>query len=171
MSDFYVFCESPSEIFSSVERVDSYASGMNVTRSVTSAIPLLSLQDDDETKPLLPLSSSDPLTYENSPFAAHQPPSTGASQMVSQLLGPGPWPVRALLRLPADCGVLHPTSRSRDSAVHVTHSLRFTMRVTRGDDAHVDSKTGRRKLFEVVVRTPVHILSVRFLVRILEPLC
>jgi hypothetical protein len=38
--------------------------------------------------------------------------------------------------------------------------LRFTMHLTRGDDARVDRKTGKDKLFEIAVRTPVHILSV-----------
>jgi hypothetical protein len=38
--------------------------------------------------------------------------------------------------------------------------LRFTMHFTRGDDAKVDHKTGKDKLFEIVVRTPVNILSV-----------
>jgi hypothetical protein len=36
------------------------------------------------------------------------------------------------------------------------------MRLSRGDDAGVDPKTGKNKLFEIVVRTPVHILSVRY---------
>jgi len=132
-----------------------------MTRTVTSAIPLLSLQHDDETKPLLPLSSSDPHAYENSPLASLRPLGVSPSEQVSQLLGPGPWPIRAKLYLPADCGVLHATSKSKDSAIHVTHSLRFTMRLARGDNAGVDSKTGKNKLYEVAVRTPVQILSVR----------
>lgn len=141
------------------ERVDSYVGGMNMTRTVTSAIPLLNLQNDDETKPLLPLSSSDPLAFENSPFASLRPWGARASEVVSDLLGPGPWPVRVVLRLPADCGLLHPTSRSRDSSIHITHALRFTMRLARGDDAAMDTRTNKRKLFDVVVRSPVHILS------------
>jgi hypothetical protein len=36
------------------------------------------------------------------------------------------------------------------------------MRLSRGDDTGVDPKTGKSKLFEIVVRTPVHILSVRY---------
>lgn len=34
------------------------------------------------------------------------------------------------------------------------------MRVERGDDNALDIKTGKRKLFDIVVQTPVHILSV-----------
>jgi len=130
-----------------------------MTRTVTNVVPLLNLQMDDETTPLLPLSSDDPLAYENSPLAALRPLSRSPSEVASQLLGPGPWPIRANLYLPADCRLLHPTTKSRDSSVHVTHSLRFTMRVVRGDDAGMDPKTGKRKLFEVSLRTPVHVLS------------
>lgn len=139
------------------ERVDSYVGGMNMVRTVTSAHNLLNLQCDDESKPLLPLSQDDPLAYERSPLATLRHLGS-RSGVVSQLLGPGPWPISANLHLPADCTLFHPTSRSRDSTIHVTHALRFTMRLTRGDGS-VDPKTNKRKLFEVVVRTPVHILS------------
>jgi hypothetical protein len=132
-----------------------------MTRTLTSAIPLLKLQHDDETKPLLPLSSDDPLAFENSPFATLRGSGSKASEAVSELLGPGPWPIRAVLNLPADCGLLYPTSWSPDSPIHITHVLRFTMRVSRGDNAAMDQKTNKRKLFEVVVRVPVLILSVR----------
>ena len=133
-----------------------------MTRTLTSAIPLLNLQHDDETKPLLPLNSDDPLAFENSPFATLRGLRSHASGVVSELLGPGPWPIRAALNLPADCGLLYPTSRSPDSPIHIAHVLRFTMRVSRGDEAAMDPKTNKRKLFEVVVRAPVHILSVRW---------
>ena len=130
-----------------------------MTRTVTSDHSLLLLQCNDESKPLLPLSQDDPLAFEQSPLATlrHQ---GRRSEVISQLLGPGPWPIRVNLHLPADCNVLHPTSRSRESSIHVTHALRFTMRLTRGDGS-VDPRTNKRRLFEVVVRTPVHVLSVR----------
>ncbi|KAI0265134.1 hypothetical protein BC834DRAFT_196013 [Gloeopeniophorella convolvens] len=140
------------------ERVDSYISNMNMTRTVSFASPLLVLQNPDETKPLLPLDPDDPRALEHSPLAALHLPGA-ASDAAAQLLGPGPWPVRADLLLPADCTALHATSRNKESTVHVSHSLRFTMRLARGDDTQLDPRTGRRKLFEVVVRTPVHILS------------
>lgn len=139
------------------ERVDSYVSGMNMTRTVTNSHNLLLLQCDDETKPVLPLSQDDPFAFEQSPLATLRHHGS-RSDVVSQFLGPGPWPIRVNLHLPADCNVLHPTSRSRDSAIHVTHALRVTMRLTRGD-VPLDPRTNKRKLFEVVVRTPVHVLS------------
>ena len=131
-----------------------------MTRTVTTAHNLLNLQCDDESKPLLPLNQDDPLAYERSPFATLQHHQGNSSNVVSQLLGFGPWPVSANLHLPADCKVLHPTSRSPDSTIHVTHALRFTMRLTRGG-SHVDPRTNKQRLFEVVVRTPVSVLSVR----------
>ncbi|KAH8988637.1 hypothetical protein EDB92DRAFT_1800510 [Lactarius akahatsu] len=140
------------------ERIDSYVSGMNMTRTVTNVHKLLNLQCSDDSKPLLPLSPDDPLAYEKSPLATLRRQGN-PSTVVSQFLGPGPWPINANLHLPADCNVLHPTSRSRDSTIHVSHVLRFTMRLTRGDGPPVDPKTNKRRLFEVVVRTPVHILS------------
>jgi hypothetical protein len=130
-----------------------------MTRTVTNSHNLLLLQCDDETKPVLPLSQDDPFAFEQSPLATLRHHGS-RSDVVSQFLGPGPWPIRVNLHLPADCNVLHPTSRSRDSAIHVTHALRVTMRLTRGD-VPLDPRTNKRKLFEVVVRTPVHVLSVR----------
>jgi hypothetical protein len=162
VSSFSVFSKSLSEtFFKCVERVDSYSNAVNLTRTVTSAIPLLKLQNDDGTKPLLPLSSDDPLAYESSPLAGIRPSGANPSEVASQLLGPGPWPLRAKLHLPSDCRLLHPTNRSRDCTIQVTHALRFTMQVSRGEE-RVDPKTGKHKLFEIAVRTPVHILSVRF---------
>ena len=38
--------------------------------------------------------------------------------------------------------------------------MKIVMRVERGDDTFVDLKTGKRKQFDIVVQTPVHILSV-----------
>ena len=38
--------------------------------------------------------------------------------------------------------------------------LKIIFRVERGDDEALDPTTGKRKLFDIVVQTPVHILSV-----------
>ena len=52
------------------------------------------------------------------------------------------------------------TNKNRRSNIEVSHLLKVVMRVQRGDDEHVDPKTGKRKLFDIVVQTPVIILSV-----------
>ena len=43
----------------------------------------------------------------------------------------------------------------------VQHTLKIVMRVERGDAQAIDPRTGKQKLFEIVVQTPVYILSVR----------
>jgi len=128
-----------------------------MTRTVTNSHNLLLLQCDDERKPLLPLNQDDPLAFEQSPLATLRHKGR-RSEVVSQFLGPGPWPIRVNLHLPADCNVIHPTSRNRESSIHVSHALCFTMRLTRGD-VPIDPRTNKKKLFEVIVRTPVHVLS------------
>ncbi|KAI0263839.1 hypothetical protein BC834DRAFT_1042708 [Gloeopeniophorella convolvens] len=60
---------------------------------------------------------------------------------------------------PAACGVLHASHRAARAPLRVAHTLRVVLRVERGDDAHVDARTGRRKLFDIVVRAPVCVLS------------
>jgi len=43
----------------------------------------------------------------------------------------------------------------------VTHHLKTVLRVERGDDQEIDAKTGKRKLFDIVVTTPITILACR----------
>ena len=40
--------------------------------------------------------------------------------------------------------------------------LKVIFRVQRGDDRDLDPVTGRRKMYDIVVQTPIHILSVRY---------
>jgi arrestin-related trafficking adapter 3/6 len=143
------------------ERVDNFADALNVTRTSTNVIHLLNLQHNDDTTPLLPLDSDDPLAYEKSPLSGLRRRDASPSEVASQLLGLGPWHIRAKLHLPADCNMLHATNKWRDSTVRVTHKLCFTMLVSPGDHSRVGSKPAKHKFVEVIVRLPVHILSVR----------
>jgi hypothetical protein len=115
--------------------------------------------------PLLPLESDDPEAFRNSPLypllSSQLHNENDLSQMASNLMGPGPWNFSFDLNLPQSCAVLKPTNRNKLANMLVTHSLKIVMRMQRGDDTVLDSY-GRRKLFDVVVRTPVHILSVSF---------
>ena len=94
-------------------------------------------------------------------------------------MGPGPWTIRKDLQLPKSDTVLHITNKNRRSNLSVSHMLKIIFRVERGDDVAVDPQSGKRKLFDIVVQTPVHILSVRILFRSLssrlirppQPLC
>jgi len=74
--------------------------------------------------------------------------------------GPGPWELHYDLRLPScksriNFSTIHPAS-----AIRVQHTLRMTLRVSRGDDVHLDSK-GRRKQFDIIIEALGTILSCR----------
>jgi arrestin-related trafficking adapter 3/6 len=119
---------------------------------------LLFLKGQDE-KHILPLDSDDAEAFKHSPLYAMRPPDADASEMASSLMGPGPWTFHHDLKLPSSCSELHFTNKNKKSNIIVTHSLKILMRVERGDH-EVDPKTGKKKLFDIIVQTPVRILSV-----------
>lgn len=84
-----------------------------------------------------------------------------ASDAASNLMGPGPWDVIANLELPKSCSRMHFTNKHKKSNILITHTLKLVFRVERGDDEYVDARTGLRKHFDIVVQTPMHILSVK----------
>ena len=81
------------------------------------------------------------------------------SEAASTLMGPGPWTFHKDLQLPRSCDQMHFTNRNRRSNIVVTHNLKVVMRVERGDDLYID-KHGKRKMFDIVVQTPMLLLSV-----------
>lgn len=127
---------------------------------------LLSLKiDTKEGGPILPLISDDPEAFRNSPLYQVVAPDEDPSEVASSLMGLGPWTFHHDLPLPSSCDQLHFTNRNKKSNIVVSHTLKVLFRVERGDDEFVDPKTGKRKLFDIVVQTPVHILSVSALSR------
>ena len=110
--------------------------------------------------PLLPLSTDDPEAFKQSPLQEVLGPEDDVSDVVSSFIGPGPWTIRKDLHLPKSEGTLHTTNKNMRSNISVSHMLKIIFRVERGDDSAVDPQTGKRKLFDIVVQTPVHILSV-----------
>ena len=74
-------------------------------------------------------------------------------------MGPGPWTFRKELQLPKTG--LHPTNKNKRSNIPISHTLKVIFRVQRGDDMEIDGASGKRKMFDIVVQTPIHILSVR----------
>ena len=123
---------------------------------------LLSIKGDDNHTPILPLQSDDPDVLRHSPLFALVDPSEDLSEAASNLMGPGPWTLHQDLKLPGSCSQMKFTNRNYKSNIIVTHTLKIVMRVERGDDLVIDAKTGKRKLFDIVVQTPVFILSVSF---------
>lgn len=150
------------------ERVDYYTNMNRIARTdPITRYTLLSIKGEGKgADPILPLESDSPDAFRNSPlFALVDPHSTDAelSETASSLMGPGPWTFHQELQLPKSCNVMKFTNRNRRSNIIITHLIKVIMRVERGDDIHVDGKTGKRKLFDIVVQTPILILSVGWL--------
>lgn len=125
-------------------------------------IQLLSLKTEGKNAtPILPLDSDDVDAFKDSPLYTVRGPDDDPSEMASSLMGPGPWTFHQDLALPNSCSALRFTNKNRRSNISITHLLKCVIRVERGDDEAMDIKTGKRKLFDIVVQTPVQILSVR----------
>lgn len=148
------------------EKTEYYTQMKRVAR--TEAVQrhgLLSLKidtkDNKDGGAILPLISDDPEAFRNSPLYAVVGHNEDPDEVASSLMGPGPWTFNYDLPLPSSCNVLHFTNRNKKSNIIVSHNLKIVFRVERGDDKEIDPKTGKRKLFDIVVQTPVHILSCR----------
>ena len=77
------------------------------------------------------------------------------------MMGPGPWTFQMALSIPSACGMLHPSNKNMRAPIKISHIFKVVIRVERGDDSQIYAKTGKRKQFDIVMRMPVHILSVR----------
>jgi hypothetical protein len=151
-----------------VERVDYLTQFKRVARSDASRRIVL-LQLKREEGHLLPLSSDDPHAFKTSPLSdlfksndelSTEENETRQSELAASFMGPGPWSFETNVVLPKSCSQLHFTNKNKRSNISVTHSLKVVFRVERGDDEFVDKKTGKRKLFDIVIQTPVTIISV-----------
>ncbi|KAG6867795.1 hypothetical protein C0993_010990 [Termitomyces sp. T159_Od127] len=144
------------------ERIDYYTNMKRIARTdPISRTDLLSVREPGKNAGhILPLDSNDVDAFKNSPLYALVTPDDDVSEMASELMGPGPWTFHQDLQLPISCSLIHFTNKNRRSNMIITHQLKFVMRVERGDDLHVDAKTGKRKLFDIVIQAPITILSV-----------
>ncbi|CAA7260536.1 unnamed protein product [Cyclocybe aegerita] len=144
------------------ERVDYYTNMRRIARSdPPTRFTLLSIRGEGKgADPILPLESDDVEVLRNSPLFQIINQEDDLGEIASNLMGPGPWSFHRDLKLPSSCDILKFTNRNRRSNILVTHLLKLIMRVERGDDLYVD-KSGRRKMFDIVVQTPVLILSCR----------
>ncbi|KAG5727101.1 Arrestin-related trafficking adapter 3 [Termitomyces sp. T112] len=145
------------------ERIDYYTHMKRIARTdPISRIDLLCVRElGKNAGPILPLVSDDVDAFKNSPLYALVTPDVDVSEMASELMGPGPWTFHQDLQLPISCSLIHFTNKNRRSNMVISHQLKVVMRVERGDDLHVDPKTGKRKLFDIVIQTPITILSCR----------
>lgn len=120
---------------------------------------LLSIKNVEKSSlHILPLPST--ITALLLPYLDTSSLSSTEDEALSSLMGPGPWAITHELQLPAECGRIHFTYKHKSSPISVSHTLKIVFRVERGDDKYVDPKTGKRRLFDIVVQTPIHVLSV-----------
>ncbi|GAA6003870.1 hypothetical protein JCM10207_006445 [Rhodosporidiobolus poonsookiae] len=138
------------------------ASGRKLTRHETpKRFQLLRIEHKDPSQPLLPILSDDPNVLQDHPLKDFFINPNSADDTTPSLLDPtAPWHFEGLVQLP-DCSTKINFSTHHDqSNIAVAHNLKIMLRVERGDDEFLDSK-GKRKLWDVVVETNVHILSCR----------
>jgi hypothetical protein len=124
---------------------------------------LLSLKCKDENSPLLPLPEM-VASVTDHPLHSLFKADDNASEFMANLMGSGPWTFPMALTIPSAWGMLHFSNKNKHSPIEIAHTLKVTIRAERGDDQHIDSESGKRKQFDIVMRMPVHILSVRFFV-------
>lgn len=145
------------------ERVEYLTQFKRVARTDSvNRIPLLSLTPAAKENYLLPLSMDDPDALKNSPLNQLFQDDDDLSEIASSYMGPGPWHIETEVQLPKSCTQLHFTNKNKKSNILVTHLLKVIFRVQRGDDRDLDPVTGRRKMYDIVVQTPIHILSVSY---------
>jgi len=117
---------------------------------------LLSLKSKDENSPLLPLPE---VVTTDHPLHSLLQADKNASELMANLMGPGPWTFPMALALPSAWGMLHFSNKNKRAPIEITHTLKVTIRAQRGDDQHMDPESGKRKQFDIMMRMPVHILS------------
>ncbi|CDO77772.1 hypothetical protein BN946_scf185041.g3 [Trametes cinnabarina] len=143
------------------ERVEYWTQFKRISRTdPINRVSLLALKYPKKDGPvILPLNSNNPDVLRQSPLMEVIDPNDDLGEIVSNLMGPGPWTIRKDLQLPKAGESLHTTHKNHKNNISVLHMLKIIFRVERGDDYAVDSQTGKRKLFDIVVQMPVHILS------------
>lgn len=144
-----------------LERIEYYTDFKRLVRSdPVSRTVLLSLKNSNKDLPLLPFNSDDVNAFKSSPLYSTVDSDDDLSEAISSLMGPGPWSIQKDIPLPKSCAELHFTNRNKKSNIIISHTLKVIFRVQRGDDQDIDPQTGKRKMFDIVVQTPIHILSV-----------
>jgi arrestin-related trafficking adapter 3/6 len=151
-------------IYGFLERVDYYSDFRRAVRTDTiNRHVLLALKDPHKHHHhILPLESDDIEAFKRSAMYNGADSDEELSATIANLMGPGPWHVQKDLRLPKSCNELHFTNKNKKSNIVISHTLKVIFRVQRGDDQEMDKVTGKRKMFDIVVQSPINILSVRY---------
>jgi len=121
---------------------------------------LLSLQSKDDDTPLLPLPEVVTPAIESTLHSLLKS-DDDISEFKANLMGPGPWTLHMPLTVPNTCdGMLHFSNKNKRAPIEIIHTLTVVVRVQRSDEvAHLYSEKPEK--FDIIMRTPVHILSVR----------
>ena len=148
----------------SIEKVTYYqmqkaAIGPSATRQVLCCLkypsgnqtPILPLREDLRKSPLYALVRDD-LEYTG------QSEEERASELASEWMGPGPWPLRFNVDISSAYNMLRPTNMNKKGNITVCHALKVIIRVEKGTTG--DSDGSKKKLYDIVVQYPVHLLSV-----------
>ena len=152
---------SAYQLLTLAERVDYYAlSPMVCRKDPKRRLVLLSLKSRDENSPLLPLPEMVTSDTDH-PLLSLIKAADNPSEFSANLMGLGPWSFQMALTVPSVCGLLHFSNKNKRAPIEITHTLKLTIRAQRGDDQHLDPESGKPKQFDIVMRMPVHILSVR----------
>jgi arrestin-related trafficking adapter 3/6 len=125
-----------------------------VARASPPLLPILSTGSDPSSEAVL-------LEYVDPPLSllGKQSESERKAEGLAHLLNPdGPWHLHGVMRLPLT--YMHTSHKHASSFVSIKHALKVTLRVAKGSEDSVDPKTGHRKQFDIIIETPVNILSV-----------
>ncbi|GAA5897870.1 hypothetical protein JCM6882_005100 [Rhodosporidiobolus microsporus] len=149
-----------------LEQKTSYFAAVNSGRKLTrhetpKRFQLLRIEHKDPKEPLLPILSDDPHALDNHPLKDFFINASSSDDSTPSLLDPlSPWHLDGYLQLPECSTKINFSTHHDQSNIAVAHNLKIMMRVERGDDEYLDSK-GKRKLFDIIVETNLHILSCR----------
>jgi len=92
-------------------------------------------------------------------LTGEQSESERKAEGLAHLLNPdGPWHLQGVLRVPVK--YMHTSHKHASSFVSIKHALKVILRVEKGSEDSIDPKTGRKKQFDIIIETPVNILSV-----------
>ena len=114
--------------------------------------------------PILPLTEEDPrksplyhLVHEDLEYTG-QSEEERASQLTSEWMGPGPWPLRMNVEIAGTYGSLHPTNMNQQGNITVCHILKIIIRAEKGDAGGTEDS--KKKMYDIIIQYPFHLLSV-----------
>ena len=127
---------------------------------------LFSLKYSSKNTPILPLREEDPrksplysLVREDLEYTG-QDEEERASQLATEWMGPGPWPLRFNVEIPSTYGGLRPTNMNKKGNITVCHVLKIIIRVEKGNAYEGDGDGLKKKMYDIIIQYPVHLLSV-----------